>query len=105
MKVKKLAQDEELKDSIFNLSFVVHIAVIAILWYTLYYFVNLVNDAPTIMQFDPFEILGIKETEDMKVIKSAYRTMSRKLHPDLNQDDPHANERFMKVWGFLCTLL
>ena len=33
----------------------------------------------------------------MKIIKSAFRMMTKKAHPDLNPDDPHATEKFMKL--------
>ena len=46
---------------------------------------------------DPYSTLGIKKGADAKAIKSAYRTLAKKLHPDKNKDNPKATDRFSKV--------
>ena len=48
---------------------------------------------------DPYSILGLKRSASEKDIKSAYRKMAKELHPDRNQDNPKANERFSEVTG------
>ncbi len=46
---------------------------------------------------DYYEILGISKGADEKEIKSAYRKMAKKYHPDANPDNKEAEEMFKKV--------
>lgn len=46
---------------------------------------------------DYYEVLGISQDATEKDIKRAYRKLARKYHPDLNQDDPKAEEQFKAV--------
>jgi len=48
---------------------------------------------------DPYSILGLKRSASEKDIKSAYRKMAKEMHPDRNQDNPKASERFSEVTG------
>ena len=44
-----------------------------------------------------YDILGVRRNASDKDIKSAYRRMARKLHPDVNPDDSRAQNQFKKV--------
>jgi DnaJ-class molecular chaperone len=46
---------------------------------------------------DPYVLLGVARDAKPEQIKSAYRKLARKLHPDVNPDNAPAEERFKKV--------
>jgi molecular chaperone DnaJ len=46
---------------------------------------------------DYYEILGVPRDADDETIKKAFRRLARELHPDVNPDDPSAEERFKEV--------
>jgi len=46
---------------------------------------------------DPYEVLGVKKNADATAIKSAYRKLAKKLHPDANKNDPKAAQRFSEI--------
>jgi molecular chaperone DnaJ len=46
---------------------------------------------------DPYEVLGIQRGASDEEIKKAYRTQCKRWHPDLNPNDPTAEEHFKEV--------
>ncbi|MEW6138093.1 MAG: J domain-containing protein [Thermodesulfobacteriota bacterium] len=51
----------------------------------------------------PYEILGLESSATDREIKRRYRRLSRRFHPDLNPDDPQAEENFKRVqWAYRC---
>ncbi|MFQ5854234.1 MAG: DnaJ C-terminal domain-containing protein [Anaerolineae bacterium] len=46
---------------------------------------------------DYYKILGVDKKATQKEIKSAYRKLARENHPDVNPDDPDAQERFKDI--------
>jgi DnaJ-class molecular chaperone len=46
---------------------------------------------------DPYEVLGVQRGASAAAIKSAYRKLAKKHHPDSNKDDPKAADRFSEL--------
>ncbi len=46
---------------------------------------------------DYYEVLGVARTATPEDIKKAYRQRARRLHPDVNRDNPHAEEQFKEL--------
>lgn len=46
---------------------------------------------------DPYEVLGVARDASPDEIKAAFRRLARQHHPDVNPDDPHAEETFKEI--------
>ncbi len=46
---------------------------------------------------DPYDILGVSKSASESEVKSAYRKLAKKLHPDANKHDPKAASRFAEL--------
>ena len=49
------------------------------------------------MAKDPYETLGVKKTDSEAAIRSAYRKLAKRHHPDVNPGKPEAAERFKEI--------
>jgi DnaJ-class molecular chaperone len=46
---------------------------------------------------DPYEVLGVRRDASAAAIKSAYRKLAKKHHPDANKNDPKSAARFSEL--------
>jgi DnaJ-class molecular chaperone len=46
---------------------------------------------------DPYEVLGVQKTDSEAAIRSAYRKLAKRHHPDVNPGKPEAAERFKEI--------
>ena len=46
---------------------------------------------------DPYEVLGVRRDASEQEIKKAFRKLARQLHPDVNAQDPNAEEKFKEA--------
>jgi molecular chaperone DnaJ len=55
------------------------------------------SDASRAVPRDPYEVLGVARDAGDAEIKKAFRRLARELHPDVNQHDPQAEEKFKEA--------
>src|SRR5947209_14511678 len=49
------------------------------------------------MKRDPYQVLGVPRDADERAVKKAFRSLARELHPDVNTQDPQAEEKFKEA--------
>lgn len=49
------------------------------------------------MQRDPYDVLEVDRSASDGDLKKAFRRLARELHPDVNRDDPEAEEKFKEA--------
>lgn len=46
---------------------------------------------------NPYQVLGVSQTDDEDIIKKAYRKAAKECHPDTHPGDKRAEERFKEI--------
>jgi DnaJ homolog subfamily B member 11 len=46
---------------------------------------------------NPYEVLGVPQGASIEAIRKAYKARARECHPDKNQGDPEATEKFKQI--------
>ena len=70
---------------------------ILIFLFLLYLFIACAQKVQKKEIFDPYELLEISSEDSISTIKKSYKKLSLKYHPDKNQGDKAAKEKFMLI--------
>jgi len=72
---------------------------LAAIWLRLYmlFSVILIFAIQVLAGRDFYSILGVPRSANLNQVKKAYRSLAKDLHPDKNQDDPKAQEKFQDL--------
>jgi translocation protein SEC63 len=75
--------------------FTLKVILFAVLAYLLFVCGHRAATSKGFKTFDPYEILDLLPTASKQEIKSQYKQLARKLHPDKNPGDPDANQKYI----------
>lgn len=77
--------------------FVTNLIITLIFTAVFLYLIISVSEDGEVNSFDPFKILGVDTSTELKKVKKAFREKSLKWHPDKNPNNPAAEAMFMMI--------
>jgi len=91
----KVDHERQIRSSWFTCGFFIQIVLVCLVGYSLFIVYSKFGKEGAILKsFDPYDILEVPTNATIPEIKSAYRKLAVKYHPDKNQGDPEAASKF-----------
>ncbi|RLN87834.1 hypothetical protein BBJ28_00012857 [Nothophytophthora sp. Chile5] len=77
--------------------FALHLAALTLALALFWRWLQALQSVDTSGVFEPYEILGVRDSASTREIKKAFRALGRQLHPDKNLQNPLAAAQFARV--------
>jgi translocation protein SEC63 len=91
----RIDHEQQIRSSWFTKGFFIQIVLVCLIGYSLVcIYSKFGQEGGDLKRFDPYNILGVSTNATISEIKSAYRKLAVKYHPDKNQGDPEAAGKF-----------
>ena len=96
-KFQRIREERKKCNNLFTSCFTVQFIILICLCGLFAFIMSLALSDSEIMQFDPYNILGVEAGAEIRDIKRAYRKQSLIWHPDKNPGNAAAEDKFMII--------